>query len=352
VRNFRRIALALVALALVAVAARAALPIWLRGVVAEEIARVEGYRGSAADVDLALYRGAFRIEGLDVRKQDGGEPAPFLSVDRIEVTIDWGAVLDGTLVGEVELIRPRLVFVAGRPPTGEETKWLDRLEQLYPFAIDRFAIVDGDVRFRDPHREPPVDVALHDLDVEAQNLTNRRDLSAKRPAKVTVRARAQETGRVAGQLESNPFAPRPDFRLRLEVDGVQLPELDDFLRAYAGVDVERGTLTVNSDVVAEDGRFEGWVEPLLRDVDVLQLDQEAKEQSFFATLWEGLVGAASEAIENQPEDQVATRIPIRGTFDQPDIGVIQAVASLLRNGYVQALRPRMELLRDDGKAEG
>jgi hypothetical protein len=351
-RRWSRRALALAAVLLVLVAARAALPFWLRGFVAKEIARVEGYRGSVADVDLALYRGAFRIEGLAIRKHDGGEPVPFLSADRIAVTIDWQALRDGVLVGEVEAIRPRLDFVAGRPPTGEETKWLERLEELYPFAIDRFAVVDGQVHFRDPHRDPPVDVELSDLDLEARNLTNRREISAERPARVTLHARVQNSGRIAGELEVDPFAPQPKFELDLELASLQLPELDPFLRAYAGVDVERGTLDVYSEVMAEDGRFEGWVQPLMRDVDVLRVEEESDEQGFFATLWEGLVGSASELLENQPEDQVAARIPMRGTFEQPDVGVLEALASLLRNGYVEALRPRMELLREGAKTGG
>jgi hypothetical protein len=349
VKKSRRLVWALAALLLALVAARAALPLWLRGVVAEEIARVRGYQGGVRDVDLALHRGAFRLEGLDVEKRNGdGKAVPFFAADRIDVSIDWQALREGVLVGEVELLRPRLDFTAGRPPTGEETEWLERLEQLYPFAIDRVAVQGGRLRFRDPQRTPPVDVALRDVELEARNLTNRRDLSAARPARVALRARAQESGRVASELELDPFAPQPDFRFDLELVSLQLSELDAFLRAYAGVDVERGTLDLFSEVAAKDGRFEGWVEPLLHDVDVLRIENESDEQGFFATLWEGLVGATAEALENQPEDQVATRIPLRGRFERPDVGVVEAIASLIRNAYVEALRPRMELLREEG----
>jgi hypothetical protein len=348
VRNSRRIAAALAALLLALVAARAALPLWLRGVVAEEIARVEGYDGGVRDVDLALYRGAFRLEGLDVRKHDGGKPVPFFAADRVDISIDWQALRDGVLVGEVELRRPRFDFTAGRPPTGEETQWVERLEQLYPFAIDRVAVHDGQLHFRDPHRAPPVDVALREVQLEARNLTNQRDLAAERPARVALRARAQESGRVAGALEVDPFAARPDFRLDLELTSLQLPELDAFLQAYAGVDVERGTLDVSSEVAAKDGRFDGWVQPLARGVDVLRVERESGEQGFFATLWEGIVGATGELLENQPADQLASRIPLRGSFERPDIGVLEALASLLRNAYVEALRPRMSTLHDEG----
>ena len=79
---------------------------------------------------------------------------------------------------------------------------------------------------------------------------------------------------------------------------------------------------------SEDGRFEGYVEPLLRDVDILRVEEEIDEQSIFATLWEALVGVTAELLENQPEDQLAARIPLRGSFERPDVGLWGALVSL------------------------
>jgi hypothetical protein len=350
-----RITVGLAALALVLLAARAALPYWLRSYVDGVLDRTKGYAGSVADIDVSLLRGAYQIDGVEIHKEGGKAPVPLFSADQIDLSIEWRALLDGSLVGEVELLRPRLDVVVGPTPahtqTGAEVNWAHRLEKLFPFDFDRFAVVDGQLHFQDPYREPPVDVALRDVDGEARNLTNSRELSARRPAHVSFHARAQRSGRAAGELEIDPFAARPDFRLKLELVSLQLPELDDFLRAYAGVDAERGQLDVYSEVVSRDGRFDGWVEPLLRDLDVLRVEEEATQQNPLATLWEALVGIAAELLENQSEDQLAARIPLSGSYEQPDLGVWGAFVSLVRNGYVEALKPRVELLRQGAREQ-
>lgn len=352
----RRAALGLVLVAAVLLGVRALLPVWVRDHVNRVIERAEGYSGGVRDVDLALFRGAYRIEGLEIRKEGGEVPVPLLDAETIDLSIEWRALLRGSLAGEVEMHQPKLNFVAGPRPeqtqTGAGVDWTERIAELFPFALDRFAVRDGQLHFRDPHREPPVDVALRDVTIEARNLTNSRDLSARRPAEVSFAARAERSGRLAGELAIDPFAERPDFELKLELAALPLTELNDFLRAYAGVDVQRGRFDLTSEVVSEDGRFEGWVQPLLRNVDVLRIEEEADEQGFFATLWEALVGTAAEVIENQPEEQVASRIPLRGSFEEPEIGVLDALVSLFENGYVEALRPRMDLIRSRARSGG
>jgi hypothetical protein len=352
----RRAAVGLALVAALLLGARALLPVWLREHVNGVLARAEGYSGGVRDVDVALVRGAYRIEGLEIRKEGGEVPVPLLDADAIDLSIEWLALLRGSLAGEVVMHAPKLNFVAGPRPeqtqTGAGVDWTERLEELFPFSLDRFAVHGGQLHFRDPHREPPVDVALRDVTIEARNLTNSRDLSAQRPARASFSARAERSGRLAGELAIDPFAERPDFELKLELAALPLTELNDFLRAYAGVDVQRGRFDLTSEVVSDEGRFEGWVQPLLRDVDVLRLEEEAGEQGFFATLWEALVGTAAEVIENQPEEQLASRIPLRGSFEEPGIGVVGALVSLFENGYVEALRPRMELIRSRARQGG
>ena len=347
----RRRAVALILCGAIALLlARALLPIWLRDHVNRVLDGADAYGGRVADVDVALLRGAYRMEGVEIHKEGGRVPVPFFTAERIDLSIEWRALYHGALAGEVEIERATLNFVAGptraQQQTGTEENWARRLERLFPFDFDRVAVRESQLHFVDPHREPRVDIALHDVTIEARNLTNSRDLSARRPAQIDMRARAQRSGRVAAEVSLNPFAEVPDGRLRLEVASLQLPELNDFLRAYVGVDAERGRFDLVSEVVSEGGRFEGYVEPLLQDVDVLRIDEEADEQSIFATLWEAVVGATAELLENQPEDQLATRIPLSGTYPDPDLGFWGALLSLIENGYVEALRPRIELLRE------
>jgi hypothetical protein len=352
----RRVLLVTFAIAAALLVVRALLPSWVRAYVNGELERAPGYRGHVDDIDLALYRCAVRIQGVEIHREREKVPIPLFTADRIDLTVEWRALLHGALVGEMELFRPTFELVVGQTPAPatlpEEMGWARRLVELYPFDFDRVAIHGGEIHFRAPRRDPPVDVALHDVTLEARNFTNSRALSAARPAHVTLEARAQRSGRVVAELAIDPLAARPDFRMELEVASVQLPELNDFLRAYVGVDAQRGRFDLTSHVVSDDGRFDGYVEPLLRDVDVLRLDEEAQEQGLFATLWEAAVGGAAEVLENQREDQLAARVPLHGSFEKPVVGVWGALVSLFENGYVEALQPRIDLMRRGARSRG
>jgi hypothetical protein len=84
------------------------------------------------------------------------------------------------------------------------------------------------------------------------------------------------------------------------------------------------------------------VKPFFRDVDVLNLKKELPEQGWLASIWEAIVGATEEAFENQPNDRLATRIPISGTVTDPRVGFWQTLGNVVRNAFFQAFMPQLE----------
>lgn len=339
----------LLALALL-VALRAALPFGLARYVNRVLDRTEGYRGQVGDIDVALYRGAYRIERVELEDASGNVPVPLFAADAIDLSVQWRALLRGELVGEVELVRTVVNLVAGpteaTTQTGTRPHWSERLEELFPMRIDRFSVRDGTLRFRDPWREPAVDVGLTDLEVVARNLTNVREVSAEKPADVEITATAFRSGTLRATLALDPLSREPDFMLRGRVDDVSLPELNAFFRAYGGFDAERGELTLLTEIDCDGGAYRGYLKPLVTDLDVLYVADEAKEQGALDTLWEALFGGTAELIENQLRDQQGARIPVKGSFDDPQIGIWAALESLLRNGFLGALEPRFDRLTD------
>ena len=76
----------------------------------------------------------------------------------------------------------------------------------------------------------------------------------------------------------------------------------------------------------------------VRSVAIDELD----EQNLFASLWEAIVGTTAETLEDQDEDRVATRIPISGRVDSPDIGFVRTLGNVLRNAFLDAFIPELE----------
>lgn len=328
------------------VAARAALPIAIQRYVNRVLDRHESYAGRVGDVDVALIRGAYTIEAVEILKRNGKVPVPFFASEWVDLSIQWRALFDGALVGEVSFERPQINLVAApsraSQQTGAGVDWRETVEDLFPVKINRVNVRDGSLHFRNFHSEPRVDVYVHHLDLLAENLTNSRDLSADRVAQVTLRAVPMNAGLLRARVSLDPFAERPDFDLDAEVKGADLTQWNDFLRAYAKFDVQRGGFSLYAELLAKEDRFDGYVKPFIQDVDVLRFEEERDEQGLLASLWEGVVGVAAEIFEDQPHDRVATRIPIAGSVDDPRVGFWATLGNVVRNAFVESFVPSLE----------
>jgi hypothetical protein len=325
------------------VIARAILPYVLERYVNRVLDRGKTYTGRVEDVDVALWRGAYQIEDVVIEKRSGRVPVPFFRGPQVDLSIQWGALFEGALVGEIHFDRPELNLVGG--PTkqaGTEEDWRDTVEALFPTKINRVEVRRGSVHFRNFHSEPPVDVYLRDVDVVAGNLTNSKDLSADRVARFEVRATPMNRGRLWARGSIDPFAEHPDFDLDSTVTRADLTQWNDFLRTYAGIDVEKGSFSVYAELVAREGRFEGYLKPLVEDLDVLDVAEEGDDQGILATIWEAVVGTTAEVLEHQPEDRQATKIPISGTVQDPKGSIWAALGGALRNAFVEGLKPQLE----------
>jgi hypothetical protein len=93
-------------------------------------------------------------------------------------------------------------------------------------------------------------------------------------------------------------------------------------------------------VASKEGKFRGYVKPIMKDLDVL--GAEDRDDNLFQKMWEGLVGGAGQVLKNQPEDQVATKIPFEGDLSKPDADVWTTVVNVLQNAFVHAIQPSID----------
>ncbi|MFW5876215.1 MAG: DUF748 domain-containing protein [Myxococcota bacterium] len=335
--------------AVILIGVRIALPFVVERYVNDQLAALDGYDGEVQDVDLNLFRGAYVIEGIRIVKTDGEVPAPFFVSPRIDLSVQWKALLDGAIVAEIDIAQPEFNFVGGEADqSGLEGDWQDTITELVPIRINRFAVTDGSVHYRDFQSEPPVDIYVQNVDLEVTNLSNASDASEGLPAKVDGSALAMGSGKVKLEGDIDPLAKRPTFDLNLALRDLDITELNPFLEAYAKVDAEDGQVSMYTELAAKEGKVTGYVKPMIENLDILEWKEE--DEGFFKKAWEGLVGAVAEVFENQPRDRIATRIPIRGSLDDPEMGLWGAIGSTLRNAFIQALFHGLE--GSVGGAEG
>ena len=189
----------LVAILVVAVlVVRAMLPIWVRDYVNRKLSEIEGYRGHVTDVDIHLWRGAYSIHNVDIKKTSGSVPVPFFSAPVIDLSVEWKALFNGALVGEINFERPKMNLVNAASKAGKQAPldepWTQKIRDLFPLKINRFTVNEGEVHYRDYSKTPDVDVVLDRLDIVATNLTNSRKLSETLNANIEMKGRPLAAG--------------------------------------------------------------------------------------------------------------------------------------------------------------
>ena len=332
---------------------RLALPFMVEKYVNRKLDQLPEYDGQIGDVDIHLLRGAYSIERIEIVKTTGDVPVPFFSSPRVEFSIEWRELIRGSMVGEIIVHSSKVNFVKGPSEQESQTKidksWVGIVEDLFPFQINRFEFINSEVWFRDFHSKPKVDLYLTNLHLLATNLTNSRELITNLPAACMISGQTLGEGYVNARIGLNLLEKDPTFDLNASVTNIDLTAFNDFLRAYAKVDVSQGQIDIFTEIAASDGKFEGYVKPLVHDLNILEFKEDSKNP--VKLFWESVIAVMAKIFRNQSKDQFGTKIPLSGSFDKPEVGVLPTIGNLLKNAFLEALSPRLDNSVDPKKVE-
>ncbi|MGY2293524.1 DUF748 domain-containing protein [Pseudomonas sp. SDO528_S397] len=326
-----------------------ALPYLVRNYLNDKLADMGDYRGQVTDVDLALWRGAYRINGLQIVKVDGKVPVPLLKAPVIDLSVSWHSLwYEHAVVAEVQFSHPELNFVDGgnkqASQTGQGTNWREQLGKLLPITLNEVRINDGNIAFHNFSSTPPVNINATEVNATFHNLTNVIDLKGKRDASFTGKGLLLGHAPLEATATFDPMNNFEDFEFRFRARDIQLKRFNDFASAYGKFDFNAGTGDLVVEAQAEKGQLSGYIKPLLRDVEVFnwQQDVENKDKGIFRSIWEAVVGVSETVLKNQRKNQFATRVELSGSVHQQNISAFQAFLQILRNGFVQAFNARYE----------
>ncbi len=326
---------------------RLMLPYIVLRYVNNKLANLEEYYGHVNDIDIHLYRGAYEIKQIQIVKKvpKGGkvDTIPFFKSPSIDLSIEWSAIFDGAIVGEISVEKPVVNFVKEKHK-GEDVKadtadFAGLVDDLMPVTVNRFDIHNGEVHYRDLEASPKLDLALKSINITATNLTTVVDKDQLLPAKLKGTAEAYE-GKFFLNVNFDGLAKVPTFDMNTELKGLNLVLLNDMLREYANFDVKKGRFSLYGEFAAKDNKFGGYVKPFLEDLDVVQWNKQ--EGDLKQILWESVIGSTAEILQNQRTDKLATKIPINGTFDNTKINKWYAISYVLRNAFLHAIRPSFD----------
>lgn len=345
-RRLWRIALIVCLLpALLAVAARLALPSYLQSYVNGVLDQSPEYDGRVGTIHVSLWRGAYSIDDLEIVKTTHSVPVPFFEARRVDLSLDWSALFQGQARGKIVMEQPKLNFVHGpsddQTQTGVDQPWLNIIAELFPFRIDSAEIHEGEIHFHAFHTEPKVDIYLSEVEGQITNLTNVQDKLDPLMATVEASGIAMESGRFEFDMSLDPHSHRPTFNLATQLLDVNVTELNALTRAYGDFDFEAGRFDFVVELSGQEGFVQGYAKPLFRNLKVLSV-RDIHDDDPFQVFWEALVGIVGEVFTNQSRDQFGTRITLEGDLDNPRTSILEILGNVIRNAFVRAYLPRIE----------
>jgi hypothetical protein len=205
----------------------------------------------------------------------------------------------------------------------------------------RISASGATVGFVNEEATPRYRVFLADTNLIMENFSNQRTEGT---------ATAKLTGRFMGSgatLVSATFRPEikgPDFEVDARIENTDLKSMNDLLRAHAKVDVVSGVFSVYSEIRVKNGRVDGYVKPLFRDVNVYSAAQD-EEKSFGQKLKEKAAEVVGKVLKNRPRGEVATVVPLSGPLENPKASTWETLIGLVRNAFIKAILPGFERAR-------
>jgi hypothetical protein len=351
-RRKKKWLIAILIIAVILLIARLILPYVVLQYVNKTLSELKEYEGHVEDIDIALIRGAYKIKEIRLDKKDSVtnklDSIPFFRSTELDLSVQWSAIFKGAFVGEIYVTDPVLNFVKGKHKNedvkADTADFRDVIDKLMPLTINHFEITNGQIHYIDNYSSPRVDISMSNLFVKADNLSNINDSATILPAHLVADGDVYK-GRFNLDVKFNALEKQPTFDLNASLKDINMVALNDFFKAYANFQVDNGNLGLYTEFAAKKGKFKGYVKPLIKDFQV------KKEGDLKEIIWENIVQGISVIFENRKKDQVATKVPIEGKFENPDADLWTSINYVLRNAFVYALQPSIDNDINIGKVE-
>ena len=335
---YKRYTIPIMIVALVIIG-RLLLPFFLEKYVNRTLNELPGYEGYVKDIDVALLRGAYVIEGLVLKKLGAKTDTPMLDFEKTDISIEWKSLFKGRIVSEIELHNPNFNYIfedqEQEPAEGEANvdDWTKVLKDLVPIDINHFTVHNGTANFVELSSDPDISMFLENINLEATNLSNVVNKEKILPSTMYATATSFGGGAVTLEGNLNLLKTIPDVDLEFALKQADVTALNDLSMRYAGVDFESGTFELYSEVAIADGFLKGYIKPMFIHTRLLGKDNEG---GIFKKIWEGFVGVFKFILKNQGTDTLATQVPLEGDLNNVDAKTLPTIFNIFKNAWISA----------------
>ncbi|MDB2462842.1 DUF748 domain-containing protein [Algibacter sp.] len=296
------------------------LPTFVKNQINKTLTDIPGYYGEVKDVDIALYRGAYVINGMYLNKLKAKTEVPYLNFPNTDISIEWGALFKGKIASEIIMHDPEVIYVVedqnATDADVDVDDWTKALTDIVPIDVNKFTVHNGKIAYVELGTNPNIDLHFDDLELTATNLRNVVEKDRTLPSPIHATGVSIGGGKMTLDGRINLVKQIPDMDVSFALEKANVTALNDFTRHYAGIDFESGNFELFSEIAIADGNLKGYVKPLIENSKLI-----GKDDGVLGVLWEGLVGFFKFVLKNQSTNTIATKIPIEGDLNNVKSGV-------------------------------
>jgi hypothetical protein len=238
--------------------------------------KLVGYRTHLGHAHLQLLSGTLTLSDLRIVQTLFPKP-PVANIPEMEISIEWHNLLLGRIVAKLAIYKPafnvnlpQLQAVSTSKVPLKNAGWQQAIENVYPFKIDRFDIVDGNFTYVDDDPHHPL--RMQRLDLTADNIRNIRSPRDPFPSPVRIDATVFETGHISIKGRANFLTvPSASWNVDFKYQNLPLSALDQVAR--------RANIAVHSGVLEGDGSAE--YTPKIEDVDLHETTLTGLKAEYF-----------------------------------------------------------------------
>ncbi|MBS1971739.1 MAG: DUF748 domain-containing protein [Bdellovibrionales bacterium] len=302
--------------------------------------KIESYQGQIEDFDLALWRGAYQIQGLRIWKRETDPSAPLLKIANIDLSLAWRALFHKEILGDLKIDGMELAFRDSESDKNkqlgtEENNWGAVAKKLVPINIESLVIHDSSVHFINKDTNLIVDIFIDQINGKANNLRNTNDSKELLPSPFHFEGRLLSATPVSVGGRVNILNPIPVFDIQADLKKFPIKKMNPLFMVYGPFNFERGDFSLYSEVAANDKKIKGYIKPFLEDAKLTSPNE--KYASFKQGVNEFLLGMGNLIFRNR-EKTAATRIDFEGDMEDPGVYRWRALWISLKNAFVRPLK--------------
>jgi hypothetical protein len=320
------------------------LPAIVKHYVNRVLNNIPGYHGWVDDIDIALYRGAYVINGLHLYKN--GNKQPMLDFPKTDISIEWRSLFHGKIVSEIEAYNPQYnYYVTGsNTSSGGSAKgddWTNALHKLVPIRINHFKVFNGRFLYADIVESPDINLAINKINLVARNLGNVVDRKKALPSDLEMHAVSFGGGGLTVTAKMNMLKKVPDMDVNVSLQKSDVTALNSISLATAGFDFEKGQFELYSEFTIKNAYLNGYFKPMFHNIKIP--DSLGKPNSnIVKRVWEGVITFLGFVLKNKTKDSFATKVPIEGDLNNPNLDIWTLITNIFRNGFISPFKNQVD----------